>query len=71
MQGVALLLAYSAGLGVPFLISVLAIDRLLGAFSFVRKNYRIVNRVCGAFLVVMGVLMITGRLTAPMSFLNF
>ncbi len=71
MQGVTLLLAYSAGLGVAFLISALAIDRLSGAFSFIKKNYRIVNRVCGAFLVVMGVLMITGRLTALMSFLNF
>ncbi|AJC12567.1 cytochrome C biogenesis protein ResB [Berryella intestinalis] len=70
MQGITLLLAYSAGLGVPFLISALAIDKLSGAFSFIKRNYRIINLVCGVFLIVMGVLMITGQLTALMSILN-
>lgn len=62
LPGVALLLAYSAGLGIPFLISALAIDRLSGAFDAIKRHYREVNIVCGGLLVVIGVLMMTGLL---------
>lgn len=61
-QGIALLLSYSMGLGVPFVLSAVLIDQLEGAFRWVKRHYRIVDRVCGALLVLVGVLMATGTL---------
>lgn len=60
LQGVAMLLLYSLGLGVPFFISAVLIDRLKGAFSFIKRHYRVINLVSGGFLVAIGVLMATG-----------
>lgn len=60
LGGVALLLAYSLGLGVPFVLCALLIDRLKGAFDWIKRHYGAVNRVCGVFLVLVGVLMMTG-----------
>jgi len=63
-KGIALLLCYSIGLAVPFVISAFAIDKLVGAFDFIKRHYRELNRVCGGLLVVMGILMMTGQLEA-------
>lgn len=58
--GTLLLLAYSLGLGLPFLLSALLIDRLSGAFTWIKKHYRIINLVCGIFLIAVGILMACG-----------
>lgn len=60
MTGIFMLLAYSAGLGIPFLASAVLIDQLKHTFNLVKRHYGIINRVCGGFLVLMGVLMMTG-----------
>ena len=60
VEGMLLLLCYSLGLGVPFVLCALLIDRLKGALAAVKRHYAVVNRVCGAFLVLVGVLMMTG-----------
>ena len=60
LTGMLMLLCYSLGLGVPFLLSAVLIDRLKGALAAVKRHYAVVNRVCGAFLVLVGVLMMTG-----------
>ncbi len=60
LEGVVMLLLYSLGLGIPFFVSAILIDRLKGAFAFIKKHYRIINIVSGAFLVIIGVLMATG-----------
>ena len=62
VEGMLMLLAYSLGLGVPFLFSAVLIDRLKGAFNWVKAHYKQVNLVCGALLVAVGVLMATGTL---------
>ncbi|HAM15440.1 MAG TPA: cytochrome C biogenesis protein ResB [Eggerthellaceae bacterium] len=62
LKGTLLLLCYSAGLALPFLVSTIAIDQLAGAFSAIKRHYRTINRVCGILLVAMGVLMATGLL---------
>jgi cytochrome c-type biogenesis protein len=59
-QGMLLLLCYSLGLGVPFLLCAVLLDKLKGAFAFIKKHYQIINRVCGAFLILLGILMMTG-----------
>lgn len=58
--GIIMLLLYSLGLGIPFLISALLIDKLKGTFQFIKKHYEVINRVCGALLVVVGIAMMTG-----------
>ena len=68
--GVALLACYSLGLGVPFFIAAILIDQLEGAFSWVKAHYSIINRICGALLVVVGVLMATGLFGYWLRFLS-
>lgn len=60
LTGVLLLLCYSMGLGIPFLLCAVLIDRLKSAFDFIKRNYQVINRVCGAFLILIGILMMTG-----------
>lgn len=60
MKGIFMLLSYSVGLGVPFFASALLIDRVKGAFGYIKKHYKIINIVSGVLLVIMGVLMATG-----------
>lgn len=62
LEGVFMLLCYSLGLGIPFFISALLIDKLKGAFSFVKRHYNVINTVSGILLIVVGVLMASGLL---------
>jgi cytochrome c-type biogenesis protein len=57
-----MLLAYSLGLGIPFIASALLIDKLKGAFGWIKKHYNVINIVCGGLLIVVGILMMTGLL---------
>ena len=70
LTGMLMLLCYSLGLGVPFLISAVLIDQLKGAFNFIKRNYRIVNLVCGSFLILVGILMATGTIGRLLNLLN-
>lgn len=69
-EGTLMLLSYSLGLGVPFLISAVLIDQLKGAFNFIKRNYGVVNKICGGLLIAVGVLMATGLLTRMLNLLN-
>lgn len=60
LVGMLMLLAYSVGLGIPFVLSALLIDKLKTTFDFIKRHYNIINKVSGGLLVVMGVLMATG-----------
>jgi len=70
MSGMLMLLCYSLGLGVPFLISAVLIDQLKGAFNFIKQNYRVINLVCGGFLILVGILMATGTIGRLLSLLS-
>ena len=70
LVGTLMLLCYSLGLGVPFLLSAVLIDQLKGTFNFVKRNYGIINKVCGVLLIAVGVLMATGLLTKVLNTLN-
>ncbi len=61
--GAVLLLFYSAGLAVPFLITAIAFTRATAAFRWLRDRYLIITAVSGAVLIAMGVLLYTGELT--------
>jgi cytochrome c-type biogenesis protein len=62
-QGVQLLAVYSAGLGIPFLMTALAIDRFFVAFAKIRRHYRAIEFVSGGLLVAIGLLIFTDRFT--------
>ena len=62
LEGIVMLLLYSLGLGIPFLISAVLVDQLKSAFDWVKRHYRTINTVCGCLLIVIGVLMATGLL---------
>lgn len=62
VEGMLMLLAYSLGLGVPFLISAVLIDQLKSTFDWIKRNYRVINLVCGSLLILIGLLMATGLL---------
>ena len=62
-RGLLLLTAYSLGLGVPFLVSALMIDRFLGWFQRLRPHLGTINRIAGTMLVLVGILMLTGAFT--------
>lgn len=59
-EGIFMLLLYSLGLGIPLFISALLIDKLKGAFAFIKRHYRVINIVSGSLLILVGVLMATG-----------
>jgi cytochrome c-type biogenesis protein len=61
--GIALLLAYSLGLGVPFLLSGLAFGRMTDMLARVRSRLRLVDLVGGTILVVFGILLLTGNVS--------
>jgi cytochrome c-type biogenesis protein len=63
VRGAGLLLAYSLGLGVPFLLIGLGVDRLMQALGRIRRHYRVIAGISGALLVTVGVLLITGAFT--------
>ncbi|MBE6570542.1 MAG: cytochrome c biogenesis protein CcdA [Ruminococcaceae bacterium] len=66
-MGMLLLLAYSLGLGIPFVISAVLIDSLRSVFGFIKKHYKVINTVCGLFLILIGIFMMTGLLQAALS----
>ena len=61
-QGGGLLLVYSAGLAVPFLLTAVAFNRATTAFDWVRRNYAVINAIAGLLLIGIGVLVLTGEL---------
>ena len=71
LQGIAMLLAFSLGLGIPFVVSALLVDRLKGAFDFIKRHYRVINLVSGLVLVIVGILMATGYMGYWLSLLSF
>lgn len=70
VKGIIMLVAYSVGLGIPFIASALLIDKLKETFDTIKKNYRVINIVSGGFLVFVGILMMTGALGYLLAFLG-
>ena len=70
LTGVLMLLCYSLGLGIPFVVSAVLIDKLKAAFGFIKRHYNVINKICGGVLVLVGVLMMTGLFGRFISFLS-
>ena len=70
VEGMLMLLAYSLGLGVPFVLSAVLIDYLKSAFNWIKTRYKVINTVCGCLLILIGILMATGTLGRLLSLLS-
>lgn len=70
LTGMLMLLCYSLGLGIPFLLSAVLIDKLKSTFDWIKRHYRAINMVCGALLVLVGILMATGLFGQLLSLLS-
>jgi cytochrome c-type biogenesis protein len=68
--GVLLLLIYALGLGVPFLLAGLAVNRSLNVMRGIRPHMLAIERVSGALLIGMGILLFTQQLTRITSLLT-
>jgi cytochrome c-type biogenesis protein len=71
LKGVLMLLSFSIGLGIPFVVSAVLIDRMKSTFDFIKHHYQIINRVSGGLLVLIGMMMATGLLGYFLSLLTF
>lgn len=69
LKGFTLILMYCLGLGIPFLLSAFLIDKLKNTFDNIKKHYRVINIICGVFLCIIGILMITGMIDKYFSFI--
>ena len=70
LEGMLMLLAYSLGLGIPFVLSAVMIDYLKSAFAWIKRHYTVINTVSGGLLVVIGILMATGTLGRLLNLLS-
>ena len=69
-DGVQLLTVYSAGLGIPFLLTSVAINQFFAASKRIRKHYHAIEVVSGALLIAIGLLIFTGRLSIIVQYLT-
>ena len=69
-EGVLMLLAYSLGLGIPFILSAVLIDKLKSTFDWIKTHYHIINLISGSLLILIGLLMATGTLGRLLTVLN-
>lgn len=70
LKGALMLLVYSLGLGIPFIISAVLVDKLKSTFDFIKRNYKTINIISGGILVVVGMLMATGLLDYALRILS-
>lgn len=66
-RAVLLAVAYSLGLGIPFLLLAVGFGWATRSVAFLRRHIRAVNIIGGVLLIVLGLLMVTGLWTAAMS----
>lgn len=71
LKGIFMLLSFSLGLGIPFIISAVLLDRLKSTFQFIKKHYKVINLISGSLLVIVGLLMATGLMRYYLSLLTF
>lgn len=70
LAGTLMLLTYSLGLGMPFIVSAVLIDKLKSTFDWIKQHYKVINIVSGSLLIVIGILMATGTLGRLLSLLS-
>lgn len=70
MQGIILLFVYSLGLGIPFFLTAVSINKFFTLFNRIKKHFHTIEVVGGVMLVAVGILMMTNYLTIIASYLS-
>lgn len=70
IKGAIMLLTYSAGLAIPFVICAILIDKMKETFNFIKRNYKIINIISGIILIIIGISIMTGYLNKLLSILT-
>jgi len=70
-EGMFLLGIYSAGLGIPFLLTSLALNQFLSFYSRFKKHFHAVEMVSGVLVIAVGIIMVTGSLTRLATWFSF
>ena len=68
-QGMLLLLVYAIGLGIPFFVAAVAFNWFLAGTRALRSKLGIIERVAGALMIVVGVLLVSGRFALMSNYL--
>lgn len=71
LKGTLMLLIYSIGLGIPFVICAILIDKIKGTLNFIKRNYKVINKISGMILIIIGISIMTGYFNKVLSFLTF
>ncbi|WBU64637.1 cytochrome c biogenesis CcdA family protein [Paracoccus aerodenitrificans] len=61
-RGIGLLAIYALGLGIPFLLSAIFINRAMGLMNRIKPYMKTIERVMGALLVAVGIMLVSGRM---------
>lgn len=69
-NGAIMLVFYSLGLGIPFILSAILINQLKSVFGFIKKHHKLVNIMSGIFLIAIALLMMTGYMNLFLSLLS-
>lgn len=69
LQGTILLFVYSLGLGIPFFLTAISINKFFNVFNRIKKHFHTIEVVGGIMLIIVGILMITNYLTIIASYL--
>lgn len=71
IKGTLMLLTYSIGLGIPFIMSALLINQLKGTLDFIKRYYKVINYISGMLLILIGLMMMLGYLNTLLAFFTF
>ncbi len=63
LKGLLMLVLYSVGLGIPFVLSAVLLSKLRRAFSFIKRHYQTINLIAGVFLMIVGILTALGLMS--------
>ena len=55
VRGIILMLLYSIGLGIPFIVSAILLDKLKNVFDFIKTHYNIIKKISGFILIISGI----------------
>ena len=58
LKGGLMLFTYSIGLGIPFILTSIFLERLRNTFNHIKKHYSIINKIAGIILIASGIMLI-------------
>lgn len=63
-RGTGLLAVYALGLGIPFLLAAIFINRAIGVMNRIKPHLKLIERIMGLLLLIVGTMLLTGAFSA-------